>query len=96
MGRLDFFLFVCVFFFFLLSASCFFSPLVSRDHRMQQELRDEVAAAAGTVSNKNNYCLNAAEIGCLVPMRVNKLFYGNLVLKVAAKVLPAPVAEEGQ
>ena len=57
---------------------------------------ERINSAAGTVSNKNNYCLNAAEIGCLVPMRVNKLFYGNLVLQVAAKVLPAPVAEEGQ
>lgn len=51
---------------------------------------ERINSAAGIVSNKSNYCLNAAEIGCLVPLRVNKLFYGDLLLKVAANVLPAP------
>jgi hypothetical protein len=54
---------------------------------------ERINSAAGIVSNKKNYCLNAEEIGHLVPLRMNKLFYGDLILKVAAKVLPAPVAE---
>jgi hypothetical protein len=55
---------------------------------------ERINSAAGIVSNKKNYCLNVQEVGHLVPLRMNKLLYGDLILKVAAKVLPAPAAED--
>ena len=55
---------------------------------------ERINSAAGIVSNKSNYCLNVKEIGHLVPLRMNKLLYGDLKLKVAAKVLPAPAEDD--
>ena len=54
---------------------------------------ERINSAAGIVSNKKNHCLNVEEIGCLVPLRMNKLFYGELVMKVAANVLQVDTVE---